>query len=270
MKHLSSLLRSSFYSFLILFSFLCICYSVFVCLNALDLFHDLLSRMGILCAGRSLHSFLLRLGCPSTLVFLIVFAVRTMIRGLDAESGKMMAPSGSGSSASWTALFYPPSSTEGESTEGESSVNQPSATPGNAALSPQEADSPPRVAPFPFQEDEIIGGDSILSIQRRLLGNNSDPSYEELQRALIDAKELFPIKVKIVRQMTGLDPTGDWLRRGARALDDPRTATGEPSLQKLLHLRDDLKRGGVRSQAFWDLKRKVFLRTEDLDDRSVA
>lgn len=129
MKDLSPLLRSSFYSFLILFSFLCICYSFFVCLNALDLFHDLLSRMGILCAGRSLHSFLLRLGCPSTLVFLIFFAVRTMIHGLDAESGKMMAPSGSGSSASWTSLFYPSTSTEGES-----SVNQPSAPPGNAVL----------------------------------------------------------------------------------------------------------------------------------------
>ena len=60
--------------------------------------------------------------------------------------------------------------------------------------------------------------------------------------------------------MTGLDPTGDWLGRGARALDNPRTATGEESLERLRSFLDDLNQGGKRSETFLQLKGKVFLR----------
>ncbi|KAF1899416.1 hypothetical protein Lal_00019544 [Lupinus albus] len=53
------------------------------------------------------------------------------------------------------------------------------------------------------------------------------------------------------------EPEGDWLGRGARALDNPRTATGEESLDKLYKLRADLALfWGVRSQSFWDLNGK--------------
>jgi len=70
--------------------------------------------------------------------------------------------------------------------------------------------------------------------------------------------------------MTPLHPEGDWLRRGARALDNPRTATGEESLEKLHSFLEELKSDGVQSQAFQSLKGKVFLRIEDLDEASEA
>lgn len=60
--------------------------------------------------------------------------------------------------------------------------------------------------------------------------------------------------------MSILDPDGDWEGRGARALDNPRTLTGEESLEKLFRLQDDLERGGVQSSAFRSLKAKVFRR----------
>lgn len=57
--------------------------------------------------------------------------------------------------------------------------------------------------------------------------------------------------------MTGLDPTGDWLGRGARALDNPRTATGEESLERLRSFLDDLNQGGKRSETFLQLKKII-------------
>ncbi|KAH0676792.1 hypothetical protein KY285_024593 [Solanum tuberosum] len=50
--------------------------------------------------------------------------------------------------------------------------------------------------------------------------------------------------------MAVLDPTGDWLGRGARALENPRTATGEHSLDKLHTLLSDLESRGVNSESF--------------------
>ena len=46
----------------------------------------------------------------------------------------------------------------------------------------------------------------------------------------------FEVKVEIIQQMADLDPTGDWMGRGARALDNPHTATGEEPLEKLYAL----------------------------------
>ncbi|CAN4123557.1 unnamed protein product [Withania somnifera] len=57
------------------------------------------------------------------------------------------------------------------------------------------------------------------------------------------------VKVDIIRRMAPLDPEGDWEQRGARALDNPRTATGEELLERLYTLLEDLNRGGVHSQA---------------------
>jgi hypothetical protein len=69
--------------------------------------------------------------------------------------------------------------------------------------------------------------------------------------------------------MTGLDPTGDWLGRGARALDNPRTATGEESLERLRSFLDDLNQGGKRSETFLQLKGKVFLRDNPPENSST-
>lgn len=55
-------------------------------------------------------------------------------------------------------------------------------------------------------------------------------------------------------------PTGDWLGRGAWALENPRTATGEHSLEKLHTLLSDLESRGVNSESFSQLKGKVPLR----------
>lgn len=138
-----------------------------------------------------------------------------------------------------------------------------SAGPANPVASPEEAASPPPVTHYPYQADEVIGGDSISVIQSRLLANNPSPSFEEIERARIDAQDRFEVKVNIIRLMAPLDPEGDWEGRGARALDNPRTPTGEESLEKLYRLQDALNRGGVKSKAFRSLKARVFKRTED-------
>ncbi|PWA56944.1 hypothetical protein CTI12_AA406380 [Artemisia annua] len=41
--------------------------------------------------------------------------------------------------------------------------------------------------------------------------------------------------------MAKLDPTGDWERRGARALDNPGSVIGESSLERLHSLLGDLE-----------------------------
>ena len=92
--------------------------------------------------------------------------------------------------------------------------------------------APPYV-PYPHQLNEIIGGDSVESIQRRLLGTNWNPSAHDIRMARIQAEDLFEVKVDIIRKMAGLHPSGDWMGRGARALDNPRTATGEEHLARL-------------------------------------
>ncbi|KAK8544882.1 hypothetical protein V6N13_061537 [Hibiscus sabdariffa] len=52
-----------------------------------------------------------------------------------------------------------------------------------------------------------------------------------------------------------------WMGRGARALENPHTAKGEESLEKLHALLDDIREGGVRSQAFLSLQSKVARRS---------
>lgn len=115
----------------------------------------------------------------------------------------------------------------------------------------------------------MIGGDSVLSIQRRLLAKDPSPSAEVIQQARIDAEDLFEVKVEIFRVMSGLDPEGDWLGRGARALENSRTSTGEESLGKLYTLLSDLQSRGVNSEAFSLLKERVPLR-RDGDEHSTT
>nr|UIR99346.1 hypothetical protein [Bidens alba var. radiata] len=117
--------------------------------------------------------------------------------------------------------------------------------------------------PYPYHPEELIGGDSVSSIQRRLLASNPLPSAEEIGFARIEAEDLFEVKVKIIRRMEVLDPTGDWMRQGARALDSPNSATGESSLERLYVFLEDLRQNGKTSDAFFSLSEKVALRRDD-------
>ncbi|GJZ75767.1 ATPase subunit 1, mitochondrial, partial [Tanacetum coccineum] len=114
----------------------------------------------------------------------------------------------------------------------------------------------PQGVPYLYHPEQVIGGDSVLSIERRLLSGQTTPSPLDIYLARIDAEDLFEAKVKILQRMAELDPTGDWERRGARALDNPRTATGEESLERLLSLFSDLDQGGRGSEAFVKLRGK--------------
>ncbi|KAF5789986.1 hypothetical protein HanRHA438_Chr09g0389261 [Helianthus annuus] len=58
----------------------------------------------------------------------------------------------------------------------------------------------------------------------------------------MQAEDLFEVKVQIIQRMQVLDPTGDWMRQGARALDSPNSATGESSLKRLNSFLDELDR----------------------------
>ncbi|KAK1405982.1 hypothetical protein QVD17_42305 [Tagetes erecta] len=120
-------------------------------------------------------------------------------------------------------------------------------------------------SPVHFESDEMIGGDSVSSIQRRLLSSEPFPSAEEMGFARIQAEDLFEVKVQIIQRMEVLDPTGDWMRRGARALDSPNSATGESSLKRLYGFLEDLDRNGKTSRSFFSLSRQVALKKENLD-----
>jgi hypothetical protein len=123
---------------------------------------------------------------------------------------------------------------------------------------------------FPYEPDALIGGDSVLSIQRRLLASKQFPSAEEICFARMEAEDLFEVKVLIIQRMEVLNPTGDWLGRGARALDSPNSATGESSLKKLYSFLDDLNQNGKTSRTFFSLSEKVALRKEGLDAHSAT
>jgi hypothetical protein len=132
------------------------------------------------------------------------------------------------------------------------------------------SNQPPQGVPYPYHPEEVIGGDSVLSIEGRLLRDQIAPSPIDIYLARVNAEELFEVKVDIIRKMTVLDPTGDWMRRGARALDNRHTSTGESSLERLLSLLDEINRDGVDSSAFRSLTNEMLRRRSDLDEHSAA
>ena len=140
---------------------------------------------------------------------------------------------------------------------GQSEAAGPVVPPANAVASPEGAASPARVDPDPYQPDEVIGGDSVLSIQRRLLASYSSPSAPIIQMKGYEAEDLFEVKKEIIKLMARYDPTGDWLNHGGRALVNSRTATGEYSLDALYHMRDDLKDTGPLSETFETLEKRM-------------
>nr|AOT98968.1 hypothetical protein [Oryza rufipogon] len=152
----------------------------------------------------------------------------------------------------------------GRSRSTASSVNQPlqgeQAMPPALPVMQEAANRTPPYVPYPHQLNEIIGGDSVESIQRRLLGTNWNPSAHDIRMARMQAEDLFEVKVDIIRKMAGLHPSGDWMGWGARALDNPRTATGEEDLARLHQMLDDLQSGNSQSATFWLLVERVRLR----------
>ena len=142
--------------------------------------------------------------------------------------------------------------------------------PANPVASGEAEASPSRVIPFQYGDDENIGGETVRAIQTRLLGKYDFPTAHEIDMAQVNAQDLFEVKVEIIRLMQGLHPVGDWLRRGARALDNPRTLTGEESFEKLSLMLDDLKADSFQSATFRLLVDRVHLRAADEDEHSAA
>ena len=171
---------------------------------------------------------------------------------------------GMNSSESW-GEYIQTSTEEGAST---SSADAGPVPHGNTVENSTEGPASPRR--FPYEPDALIGGDSVLSIQRRILASKQFPSAEEINFARMEAEDLFEVKVQIIQRMQVLYPEGDWSGRGARALDSPNSATGESSLEHLYKLLGDLDRNGRRAEAFFSLSAKVALRKESLDAHSAT
>ena len=193
--------------------------------------------------------------------FALLYSMGGALSPLSAECASSPSVNGS-SSTGWTSLLgstsQEPSGVssprgvlsnfEQEASSRGSSVNMPlpaeqAVPPANPVASGEAEAGPSHVAHFPYDEAEVIGGDSVLSIRKRLLARNQNPfpSAEELRIAHLDAQDRFEVKADIAMEMSAHDPTGDWLNRGARALDNPRTKTGEDSLENLFIIRDKLR-----------------------------
>nr|YP_010352752.1 hypothetical protein MZG22_mgp53 [Bidens pilosa]UIR99229.1 hypothetical protein [Bidens pilosa] len=232
--------KRAFVPFLLFIALMMLFYLLCLSIGGISLFFTVLSKV----AGVKALSFLFsRIGCSSTLAHLFFFLGGTsLIMEMNSSDwGEYIRTSAEDTStASADAGPVPHGNTVSDSTEGPA--------------------SPVR---FPYEPDELIGGDSVSSIQRRLLSSNPRPSAEEIGFARIEAEDLFEVKVKIIRRMEVLDPTGDWMRRGARALDSPNSTTGESSLERLYVFLEDLRQNGKTSDAFFSLSEKVALRRDD-------
>ena len=210
--------------------------------------------------------------------FLFSLLSGTVVFFFGSQEGSLSLPDPSGGpshSHSWkedsfeidVLLEETETTTGSESAETGTSVNQPESgrVPPATHVAPRgdeagPSNQPPQGVPYPYHPEQVIGGDSVLSIERRLLSGQPTPSPLDIYLARIDAEDLFEAKVQIVQRMAELDPTGDWERRGARALDNPRSVTGESSLERLHSLLGDLEQNGRGSETFRFLKSKIFRR----------
>ncbi|KAK4428338.1 putative mitochondrial protein, partial [Sesamum alatum] len=77
-------------------------------------------------------------------------------------------------------------------------------------------------------------------------------SFEQIERARIDAQDRFEVKVEIIRQMAPLDPDGDWERRGARASQLHRPLTLSLIIRIGIHSR-------LKQMNPWIIFRPTFL-----------
>lgn len=262
-----SRVRRYLFSFVILFSVSALLFILFHSISTLD---TLVWRLACSLSKKALSRLLLRSGSSVTLIMAVGFALRAFF--LATEGGLSMAnsmmPHGAAESSNSSLFTYTTDLVEDSASSrhsrSTSSVNQP--LPGEQAMPPapvmQEAANQ-ALPDVRYPHDEIIGGDSVERIQRRLLSKHSNPSPEIIQGALHDAEDRFEIKVEIIRVMAGLHPGGDWMRRGATALYNSRTATGEEKYERLLNMLEDLKDGGSHSSTFRLLVERVPLRADE-------
>ncbi|KAL5184505.1 NADH-ubiquinone oxidoreductase chain 4L [Glycine soja] len=248
--------------------------------SSMDTFESLVRRLAFSLGNQALSRLLLQRGCSVglTVAIVVLFFTAEAAPGL----GNQIAASSGAENRVSSWHQYLTSNMEGESANEPStssswmgallssetemggtgtSVNDRVAWPvplANPVASGEAEAGQSHVVPFPYDENEVIGGDYVLSIQRRLLAKYEFPSAEEIKITKIKAEDLFEVKVDIIRQMTPQDPEEDWLNRGARALDNPRAASGETSLEELYRLKDDLNENGRDSETFERLKDKFF------------
>lgn len=281
-KHLPRVhrVRNFLYSLLIIIAFLSIFYSAIILLGVDPTL--LLGKIKGMLLRRSLYFLFSRLGWSTGSRIILGFCdfldleMNMEASGSSGGSGGGSTVGGSSRGAGWTSFDISVLAETLPNEEGEEVAQpHPQNAPTNPVASRGEEVGPSNWVPpeekFPYHPDEVIGGDSVSSIERRLLAKVNSPSAENIYFENIKAKDLFEIKVEIIRHMAGLDPEGDWLGRGARALDNPRTATGEPSLEGLYALLEDLNRGGVQSETFASLKNKVLSKGEEVrDDNSMS
>lgn len=235
-----------------------------------DCMGTLLLKIGLALGGRALASTFLFWGLPGGLALAIACFARALITGEVGEMvGTRMMPAGSDSpgSGNWRDFLnsspdsvaggfesYPP--------EGQPAPNAAAEQPSDAGIGAQEGQpaAPPQphpIEPYPYSENFIIGGDSVHRIQRRLLMKWDFPSSETIALCRLEAQDLFEVKARIILKMAQLDPTGDWMGRGARALENPRTGTGEESLDRLYQIADDLDDTGPQSDSYSRLTERV-------------
>lgn len=122
--------------------------------------------------------------------------------------------------------------------------------PEPAPLSPQVG-----IVNYPYTYKQIIGGESLADTHRRfLLSVREGASALEVNHlALINAQELFEVKVAIIQQMAQFDPEGGWGERGATFLLNPHTPTGEETFERLVSFNQQLLEWGTQSEAFDEL-----------------
>ena len=245
-------------------------------LGSIDLFNSLLFKIGLSLGSRVLSYAFFKLGLAGGLAWVLLNVLRALFSADGGVSiGNGMMPHGAAESTNSDLFTYTSDLVEDSGSSGRSrstsTVNQP--LPGEQAMPPalpvmQEAANQAAPVPYPYPHDEIIGGDSVESIQRRLLGGSPSPSAHLIQMARIQAEDLFEVKVDICQVMAGLHPGGDWMGRGARALDNPRTFTGEDSLENLARLRDGVVSGDATT--ITTLKQRMLWRRSGGDTESHA
>lgn len=282
LKHLPRVhrVRHFLYSLLIIIAFLSIFYSAIILLGVDPTL--LLGKIKGMLLRRSLYFLFSRLGWSTGSRIILGFCdfvdleMNMEASGSSGGSGGGSTVGGSSRGSGWTSFDISVLAETLPNEEGEE-VAQPhpqNAPTNQVASRGEEAGPSNRVPPeekFPYHRDEVIGGDSVNSIEWRLLAKVNSPTVLDLKLARINAQDLFEIKVDIIQYMAGLDPEGDWLGRGARALDNPRTATGEPSVERLHALLEDLNQRGVQSDTFPFLKQKVLRKREEVgDDNSMS
>ncbi len=210
--------------------------------------------------GRYISVFFMKMGFPRVLALAIGLSVRALISSEDTPflGSRNVLPSSSSSLPSISGDSWIDESYGNRGQEASSSTPNPPVQQQQGA-GPSNQPLPSEV--YPFSDTEMIGGDTISAIQRRLLATYPPfPSPDIIMITHLEAQDLFEVKVKIIQKMAQWDPTGDWMGRGARALDNPRTASGEESLKRLAKMAKELEDTGPLSDVFWELKERAFLR----------